>query len=358
MGPVTSEGHVVIGVAGDVEPVGVVELPVVVVGRDPPEHHLVALGDPATGQFLVAGGGPPEVCGHRGPAQDLLHGRSDERRVVAQGPHLVGVVHERPESLCQRVPGGVVAGRHQQGEEVVELQVAQRLAVGGWFQEARDDVVVRATPAFGGGLLGVPEDLKAGRAAERDEPELVGVHLVHHVVGVLRVRVRQQLVAPVHELLGVLVGYSQKATQHPHGQHPGHLGDEVELAQGQGVVQDPAGQVADRILVGLHGPAGEATVHQASQPGVVRRVQLHHGSTGLGLLGVHLLQPDPLERGEVVPPVVGVDHVGVAGHRPEARSVLLVHPRDGFLVAESFQGGVGHAVDPGVVGCQVRVAVV
>jgi len=153
------------------------------------------------------------------------------------------------------------------------------------------------------------------------------------VIGVLRVGVGEQLVAPDHQLLGVGVGDAEQAAQHPHGQLPGDLGDEVELVALQRLDDDRPGQVPDGGLVAVDGLAGEPAVDQPAHAGVGRRVEFHHRAPRLGLLGVHLLEPDASRRGEGVPGVVGPDDVVVPGQRPEAGAVALVPPRHRILVA-------------------------
>ena len=87
------------------------------------------------------------------------------------------------------------------------------------------------------------------------------------MVGVLRVGVGQQLVTPDHQLLGVTVGHAQQATEHPHGQLPGDLGDEVELVVAQRLDDNRPGQVPDGGLVAVDGLAGESPVDQPAHAG-------------------------------------------------------------------------------------------
>ena len=268
------------------------------------------------------------------------------------------MVQQRHEAAGDGVARGVVAGRHQQSEEVVELEVAERGSVRRGRQQAGYDVVGGLGPAERGGGLGVAEHLEAGRAAERDQPELLGVGEIDDVVGVFRVGVREQLVAPDHELFGVGVGHPQQAAEHAHGQLPGDLGDEVELVVPQRIDDDRAGQIADGVGVPVDRVAGEAPVHQAPQAGVVGRIEFHHRAPGLGLLGVHLLEADAPAGCEGVPGVVRPDDVVIARDRPEAGAVGLVPPRDGILVAQPIERGVGHAGHERVVAGEVGVAVV
>ena len=130
----------------------------------------------------------------------------------------------------------------------------------------------------------------------------------------------------------MLVRHSEESAQHTHGEHAGHLAHEVELAEGQGLVQDAGREFPDGLLIGFDGLAGEAPVDQPSKTGVVRRVELHHRPPGLGLLGIHFLQPDPLIRGEVLAAAVEFDDVRVPGDGPKAGAVDLVDPGHRILV--------------------------
>ena len=152
------------------------------------------------------------------------------------------------------------------------------------------------------------------------------------MVGVLGGGVGYQLVAPVHKLLSMFVGHPEEPAQHTHGQHTGHLAHEVELAEGQGLVQDAGRELPDGLLIGVDGLAGEAPVDQPPKAGVVRRVALHHRPPGLSLLGIHFLQPDPLIRGEVLAAAVEFDDVRVPGDGPKAGAVDLVDPGHRILV--------------------------
>ena len=69
-----SEGNVLVGRAVDVEPVRVGKLALVVVGRDEPDHDLVAALDLPIVQRDVGGRGAPKVHRDRAPPQDLFDG--------------------------------------------------------------------------------------------------------------------------------------------------------------------------------------------------------------------------------------------------------------------------------------------
>ena len=93
---VAAEREVIVGVALDVEPVGILEHILVAVRRRVPKHHRLTLADRLAAQFDILDGGALELDHDRGPAQNLLDGRRHQRFVVDQHLHLIGMVEQRP----------------------------------------------------------------------------------------------------------------------------------------------------------------------------------------------------------------------------------------------------------------------
>ena len=251
--------------------------------------------------------------------------------------------------MADGVPGRLVPGDHHEGEEVLELQVRQRLTV--WFggEKHSDDVVGRVASPFQCHLLGIAKDFEGGRRSKWEQPIFLGVHLVDHHRRVLGVGVGDHLIPPGHQLLCVRLGDAEKTAEKPDRELPGDLGDEVELSKGEDTVEDLAGQDAERALVGRHHLGREAGLDQPPQPGVLRRVELHHGAPCLELVGGHLLDPDP-PRGRESPEVPARRRdVGVLGQRPKALAIALLDPGDRLLAAHAGEGGMGHGPHEGVV---------
>ena len=162
---------------------------------------------------------------------------------VAQLGELVGPLDQRLEPGRHRVARGVVAGGDEQREEVVELVVGQHLAVDLRRQQVADDVVGRVVAPDAGLLLGVAEQLDAGRAAERHQPELVGVDEADGVRRELGVGVAEQGVALLDEPRAVVVGDAEQGAEHAHRQLLGDAVDEVERrAGGERVVDHRRGR--------------------------------------------------------------------------------------------------------------------
>ena len=103
--------------------------------------------------------------------------------------------------------------------------------------EHRDDVARRVPAAGGDDALDVVEDPLADRAAERQQAVRVGVDGVDHGGRVVGVGVVDDLVGPIEEPLGVVVGDPEDAGEHADRQRPGDVLDGVELGPIERVVE-------------------------------------------------------------------------------------------------------------------------
>ncbi len=184
-------------------------------------------------------------------------------------------------------------------------------------------------------------------ASVSDEPD--------DMIGELRIGVAEQRVAPSDQLMSIGVRGAEELAQHSHRELLGDFLHEVELGLGERHIEDLTRQLADGVLERLHRLSGEPSVHQPPQAGVIGRVLLHERSTGRGLLVVHLLEANALDRGEgLIVPADG-EGIAVAENRPESRAVGLVGPVHRVLTAEAGERGVGHAGGVGVVAGEVGV---
>ena len=75
------------------------------------------------------------------PAQQLLDGRGDERRVVDDLLPVLGVLGEEAEHAVERRRDGVEPGDEEQEADVEDLLAGQPLAVDLGVEEAADEVV-------------------------------------------------------------------------------------------------------------------------------------------------------------------------------------------------------------------------
>ena len=106
-------------------------------------------------------------------------------------------------AMADGVPGGLVAGHHHQGEEVLELEIGQRLAVRLGVEKGGDNVVLRVGPPLQGHLLRIAKHLECGRRAEWEQPVFVGIDLVDDHRGVLGIGIGDHLIAPGHQPPGI-----------------------------------------------------------------------------------------------------------------------------------------------------------
>ena len=214
-----------------------------------------------------------------------------------------------------QVPGGLVAGDHQQQPELAELPIAEALAVHLGGRQQADQVVLWRGPALRG---------HAERVAERlDERLPVRVHVAAAVLGVVEAH---QVVAPPVEQVTILLGQAEQLRQHQQGQLGGQLGDHVELVplpyrrhQPARVRGDAVGQPADRAR-------REDRGDHLADPGVLRCVhvgqQLAHEIQIGGC--ARIVEEGPLgRRGEDLGLPGHRDDRVVRGDRPVPASPLL-----------------------------------
>ena len=208
-----AEGDVGIRRAADVEARRVVEDLLVEVGGGEVQADPLPLAHRLAAHLGVLERGALEDHGGRGPAQDLV----DRRRRPLEPPALplVRMLQERQHAVGDRLPGGLVARHGQDHEEEGELLAAQALAVGVRLDEPAGDVPEIVGDPCLGRRMGVGEHL--------DDTRQVGV-------GVLRVLAARHLIAPVEELLAILVGDAHEARDGLQGQMAGDVHHEVARA--------------------------------------------------------------------------------------------------------------------------------
>jgi hypothetical protein len=103
-----------VGIAADVEAVGVAELFGVAVGRaDDGEHHP-SFGDDLTGELDVAAGGADRHLDRRAVAQHLLDGRGDEVGGRQEAGQLARVLDQAEDCVVDEVAGGLGARNEEQ----------------------------------------------------------------------------------------------------------------------------------------------------------------------------------------------------------------------------------------------------
>ena len=268
-----AEGDVRVGVAADVEAIGVGEHRLVAVGRCVVDDDLVARGDLLAGELGVLGGGAAELDDRRGVPQHLLDRGRDEPEIGPQPRELAGVAGQRQQGVGDEVAGGVVAGDDQELEEAVQVVVGEPLAVDLRGDDRRPYVV-----AWPGPLLGRPLARVAEHLDERGQECLR--------VAVLGIVEPDQRVRPLVEQVAILGGDAEDVGQHPQRHLGGHVGEEVDLAELADRVDDVACVAGDRVgQLAADGLRGERAVDDLAELGVFRRVHVEHHPAQHGDVG-------------------------------------------------------------------------
>ena len=136
-----AEGDVAVDLAVEAHLVGVGELGLVGVGRSDHDHDLVAGLDRAAVELGVLDGHPGDTHDRRLPAQQLLDGVGDERRVLDQLAPVVGVLGQEREHAVERGRDGVEAGDEEQEADVQDVLAGEPVALHLGVEEVREQVV-------------------------------------------------------------------------------------------------------------------------------------------------------------------------------------------------------------------------
>ena len=158
-------------------------------------------------------------------AQQLLDRGREERRIVAQQRHLLGMAEQGEQAVGDQVGGGLVPGLEQDGAGGEQFLLAQKVARLVGSRQRGEQVVAR-----GGAPLGqqLPEAVVDGEG-RRLHPQRVAVAQMAVAVEVGAQRLR---VVP-EQAVGVGAGRRRHAEQfrdHPHRQRVGQLADHLQPA--------------------------------------------------------------------------------------------------------------------------------
>ncbi len=245
-----------LGVAADVEAVGIGEHVGVPVGGHVVDDDLVAGLDGLAVEHGVAGGRAAEVVDRRAPAQHLLDRARVEAGVVAQPLRLVGMVDEGQRAVVDEVPGRLVAGHDQGDEEQVQLEVVEAVAVDLGLDEGGHQVVAGVGPAIGGDVVAVHVDL--GR---RVGPGIRGGLELGVVEGDHRVAELEHAVP---------VGLGQ----------PDHLADDLERELGRHVLDELALALLAHVVDDALRPGARSAPRAAATTRGVKPLLTRAGGTG------------------------------------------------------------------------------
>ena len=240
-----AEDHGLSGRAVDAELEGILEDGLVAVGRRPVQRHLVPGVDQLPVQLAVLGGRPREVGDRRDPSEYLLDGIGQELGVGPQLLPLVGKLTEGLHAPGDGVPGGLVAGLHQQLAVGDELLLGERHTVDLALHQLGDQVVLGILTTGGHHGPEVPVQLAAS-----PHRGLFGALAGEPVLGIV---LADDLVGPPEVVFPVGSGHPQDPGDHRHRIRGGEGVDEValpDLAPGGGPLhhlgRDPLDLLAAR----------------------------------------------------------------------------------------------------------------
>src|SRR5271166_3029934 len=255
----------VIGIAPDVEVVGVRERGRVAVGGAVENHHHHSLAHLRPAQFTIYGDVPSGRLHRTVPAQNLLDRTRHQRRSTAQRLNLRGMSHQCIEPVTDKVGGGFIARQQQQVEEPRDLVEAKRVLFLSLDQHAHQ-IVARLSPQ----LLVARLEINALGSQGLFEPRR-GWGLGRHVAYC------NQRLRPFLENLVVCRGHTEELGDHHRGQRLGevlhHLEVPLPLDRGQQTVRD----LTDPRLHLADAPWREGLTYQTPKPGVYGRVAQDEG---------------------------------------------------------------------------------
>src|SRR6185312_90150 len=88
-----TEGDVLVGIALDIEAVGIVEDGLVAICRRNPQRNAVALGDCVIADPRIFRRNARNMRDRTGPPQDLLDRSWQQRRIRGEATHLIGMLN-------------------------------------------------------------------------------------------------------------------------------------------------------------------------------------------------------------------------------------------------------------------------
>ena len=344
LGP--AKAQMAVGVAADVEVVGVVEHRLVPVARGVEHHQIFALLHRLAGDFGVFHHRALHVVDRGGPADHFLHRVLGQLRVLPQPLELVGMLQKRLDRTRQGVAGGVVAGGEHDQVVAEGLDVAQGLAGGQMGMGQHGGQILLGTgPAI------LDDAVEHGVELHADfHAGLMAGTGISPVVGVVA---RQKLLGQHQQALLVAAVDAENGGQHPQRMALGDDVHEIALALVAQAVEQGLGAFVDNLVELADAPRGEeAAGHLAVEP-MIGRVHAddgpHVADDAPVFLDVgHLLFGAHRDAVGFVAEHLGLggnlDDVGVAGDGPEVLEAVGVAPMHGGVLAQPRQLLVGVAV--------------
>ena len=332
-----AEGQMRVGIAADVEALGVGEGLRIAVGRVHEGEDALAAPDQASAELDVVGGDARQGAGRPVVAQPFLDGARRERRVGPESLPLFAKAHGVEEAVADQVGRGLVAGEEQQDRRADHLVRRQRILLVARQHQPAQHVAGR----LGGARLDQTAEI-AGHQARA----FLGAPVL--VAGDLRGADEQRdVIRPCLDPPQVVARHAQHVHDHAGGQRIGEVGDEVDRLAACGLRRHAVEQLRDDALdVGaqaLDRGRREDPGEQAAQARMVGRILEHHPVIEIArqvldaaalIFGIGLEERRQAVGGDLVVVERDAPHVVVARDDPRlhrrrpVHRILLAQPRE------------------------------
>ena len=255
-----AEADVLCGVRPpDVEHVGLREDARVAIGGSEQQRDLLAPRDRDAGDLDTILEHPAlEELERRVEAEELLDRHGGRHRAVDQTLPLVAVVHQRPDTVSERVHGRLVAGVQEDDDGRHDLGIGEMLAVDTRLDERRHEIVAGREPPLADQLDHVVAE--GGGRGIRPHRLLFGrIELVH-----LHHRVR-----PVEEVAMPVAGHPEPPADEGDRVRLGEVVEEIHVAALDERVEELAGEPCSGLAHRLDAPRRESRGDELADPRVL-----------------------------------------------------------------------------------------
>src|SRR5215472_10732069 len=164
-----AERHVAIVGAGEVEPVGIGEMAGVPVGRADGGNDHASAWDLAAADLNVSIGDPCRPLDRAVVSQKLLDGGRDERRIVLELCHLVGMLEQGQRAIADQVHRGLVTSDEEEQAHGEQLTLVQLVALLFNGDQETEKVRLWMFPAFRKQTKEIVSKMPAGLRATRHD---------------------------------------------------------------------------------------------------------------------------------------------------------------------------------------------
>ena len=293
-----SEGEMPVGGSCQVEPVRMLELFRIPVGRADTQVQLSAGRQPGFAQLRVGRGAPIAQLIRAFEAQDLLDGGPGEIRVREQRAALIRPVDQQLHAVADEVGRGLVARVQDENAIVQEFGLAERGAAVFIGEQARQHVarrILRDAPPVGNQSLEimqeVPHRLVAG---------------LQHARARRRLQCAQDGERPAAQRPPIAARNAEQIADDLDGNGRGEVGDHIATARRLDAVQQPLHRRDQSVLQIGDGLRRQRAGDDPANPGMQGRVVEHQAG------GVVLIERRIAELGLELDSLVRAERRGIA----------------------------------------------